>query len=158
MPEFIPGGGIFIGKRAILNSGCVIGKNSIINTGALVEHGCNISNHVNLSPLAVLNGDVFVGEGSFIGSSSVTIGQIKIGNWAVIGAGAVVINNVDSYTTVAGVPAKVINICPRKFRDKERERNFGVATLKGEHLYGDDESAAKCDTGLDNKGVSTDNV
>ena len=31
----------------------------------------------------------------------------------------------------------------------ETERNFGVATLKGEHLYGDDESAVKCDTRLD---------
>ena len=39
--------------------------------------------------------------------------------------------------------------CPRKFRDKESERNFGVATLKSEHLYSDDESEAKCDTGLD---------
>ena len=54
--------------------------------------------------------------------------------------------------TLKSTPCKksINNInCPRKFRDKERERNFGVATLKGEHLYGDDESAAKCDTGLD---------
>ena len=43
--------------------------------------------------------------------------------------------------------------CPRKFRDKESERNFGVATLKSEHLYGDDESAAKCDTGLDSSNL-----
>lgn len=101
-------GGIFVGKRAIINSGAKIGYNCIINTGALVEHGCFVGNHVNVSTYSILNGDVKVQDGSFIGSSSVSIGQIKIGEWAVIGAGAVVIKNVDSNTTVAGVPAKVI--------------------------------------------------
>lgn len=102
-------GGIFVGKRAIINSGAEIGYNCIINTGALVEHGCFVGNHVNVSTYSILNGDVKVQDGSFIGSSSVTIGQIEIGQWATVGAGAVVIRNVDSNTTVAGVPAKIIN-------------------------------------------------
>ena len=101
-------GSIFVGKRAIINSGAKIGYNCIINTGALVEHGCFVGNHVNVSTYSILNGDVKVQDGSFIGSSSVSIGQIEIGQWATVGAGAVVIKNVDSYITVAGVPAKVI--------------------------------------------------
>ena len=56
----------------------------------------------------MLNGDVIVGEGSFIGSCSVTIGQLVIGNWSTVGAGAVVINDIGNNVTVAGVPAKVI--------------------------------------------------
>ena len=61
--------------------------------------------------------------------------------------------------------------CPRKFRDKEysaeqklpvagfergrRERNFWVAYWKGEHLDGDENSAAvKCDTRLVSKTLS----
>lgn len=106
-------GGIFVGKRAIINSGAKIGYNCIINTGALVEHGCFVGNHVNVSTYSILNGDVKVQDGCFIGSSSVSIGQIKIGEWAIIGAGAVVIKNVDSNTTVAGVPAKVIKTIVR---------------------------------------------
>lgn len=101
-------GGIFVGKRAIINSGAKIGYNCIINTGALVEHGCFVGNHVNVSTYSILNGDVKVQDGSFIGSSSVSIGQIEIGKWATVGAGAVVIRNVSSNTTVAGVPAKII--------------------------------------------------
>ena len=38
-----------------------------------------------------------------------TIGQLKIGEWSTVGAGAVVIEDVENGVTVAGVPAKVIN-------------------------------------------------
>ena len=37
-----------------------------------------------------------------------TIGQLKIGAWSTVGAGAVVVRNVEPKTTVAGIPAKVI--------------------------------------------------
>ena len=67
-----------------------------------------VYNHVNLSTNSVINGDVVVEDGSFIGSCSVTIGQLHIGKWSTVGAGAVVIRNVDDHVTVAGVPARVI--------------------------------------------------
>lgn len=102
------GTGCFVGKMAIINSQSVVGNNCIINTKSLVEHGCRLMDHVNLSTNAVLNGDVVVGEGSFIGSCSVTIGQREIGCWATVGAGAVVIKTVGDSITVAGVPAKII--------------------------------------------------
>lgn len=93
---------------AIINSKSIIGNNCIINTKALIEHGCHVSDHVNLSTNSVINGDVEVGEGSFIGSCSVTIGQRSIGCWSTVGAGAVVIHSVGNNITVAGVPAKII--------------------------------------------------
>lgn len=56
----------------------------------------------------MINGDVEVGDGSFIGSCAVTIGQVKIGNWSTVGAGSVVIHDVGDGVTVAGVPARFI--------------------------------------------------
>ena len=44
---------------------------------------------------------------------------------------------------------KAYKYCPGKFRSRSLLRNFGAATLKGEHLYGDDESAVKGYTGAD---------
>lgn len=107
-PKAVLGTGCFIGKFAVVNSKAFVGDDCIINTRALVEHGCIVSNHVNLSTNAVINGDVQIGEGSFVGSCSVTIGQLTIGTWSTVGAGAVVIRNVEDRVTVAGVPAKVI--------------------------------------------------
>ncbi len=49
---------------------------------------------------------------------------------------------------------QIIKNCPRKFRDKELERNFGAAPLKGEQLYGCDEQAECCDTGLNCEIIS----
>src|SRR5699024_907402 len=48
-PKAVLGTGCFIGKFAVVNSKSVIGNNCIINTRALVEHGCIVSDHVNLS-------------------------------------------------------------------------------------------------------------
>ena len=107
-PEARIGNGCFFGKMSIVNSKAVIGNNCIINSKALVEHGCIVHDHVNISTNAVINGDVEIGEGSFIGSCSATIGQRKVGCWSTVGAGAVVIKDVDDEVTVAGVPAKMI--------------------------------------------------
>lgn len=107
-PEAAIGTGCFFGKLSIVNSKSVIEDDCIVNTKALVEHGCTVHAHANLSTNSVINGDVIIGEGSFIGSSSVTIGQKIIGQWSTVGAGAVVIENVGDGITVAGVPAKVI--------------------------------------------------
>ena len=93
---------------AIVNSNAVVGDNCIVNTKALLEHGCYLDRHVNISTNSVLNGDVYVEDGAFVGSSSVTIGQLRIGAWSTVGAGAVVVRNVEPLTTVAGIPAKVI--------------------------------------------------
>lgn len=102
------GRGCFVGKMSIINAGAMIGDNVIINTKSLVEHGSKIESHVNLSTNAVLNGEVYVKECAFIGSSSVTICQKTIGKNAIIGAGAVVINDIPDNVTAVGVPAKVI--------------------------------------------------
>lgn len=84
------------------------GDNVVINTMALVEHGSSVENHANISTKAVLNGDVLIGEGTFVGSGSVVIGQLSVGSWSIVGAGAVVTKDVESGVTVAGVPARVV--------------------------------------------------
>ena len=75
----------------------------------MVEHGCNIQDHVNLSTNSTLNGDVIVEEGGFVGSGAIINGQLRIGTWALVGSGTVVIRDVRPNTTVVGVPAKEIS-------------------------------------------------
>ena len=44
----------------------------------------------------------------WIGSRVIVMGGVKIGNGAIIGAGAIVTKDVPDYTVVAGIPAKII--------------------------------------------------
>ena len=102
------GRGCFIGKMSIVNAEATIGDNVVVNTKSLVEHGSKIESNVNLSTNVVLNGEVYVKEGTFLGSSSIVICQKTIGKNAIIGAGAVVIEDIPDDVTAVGVPAKVI--------------------------------------------------
>lgn len=49
-----------------------------------------------------------IGNDVFIGDSAIIMRGVKIGDGAIIGAGAVVTKDVDSYSIVAGVPARLI--------------------------------------------------
>ena len=54
------------------------------------------------------NASVEIGEGSWIGTKAVIVGDVKIGRHCVIGAGSVVTKDVPDYSIVVGSPAKVI--------------------------------------------------
>lgn len=102
------GYGTVIMPQAVINAGAVVGNHSIINTGAIVEHDNNLSDYVHISPHATLTGGVDVGQGAHVGAGANIIPNIHLGSWTVIGAGATVIEDIPSYTTAVGIPAKII--------------------------------------------------
>ena len=99
----IIGQGNFIAKNAIVNILAKIGDYCILNTGCIIEHECVIANGVHIAPGALLLGGVKVGEQTFIGSNSVIKENVTI-----IGAGAVVINDVADHSKIVGNPGKAI--------------------------------------------------
>ncbi len=102
------GTGNFIGKMAIVVAGSKIGNNNLINSKALIEHRCTIGEHTNLSTGSIINGEVVVEDGVYLGSGAICNGQIKLGKYSVVGSGSVVLKDVEPFTTVVGVPAKII--------------------------------------------------
>jgi acetyltransferase-like isoleucine patch superfamily enzyme len=52
--------------------------------------------------------DIVIGRGCYIGSGAIIIGPLTIGDYAVVGAGAVVTRDVAAASFVAGVPARLI--------------------------------------------------
>lgn len=66
--------------------------------------------------------DIIVGKGVWICSRAVVLGPCKIGDHAVIAAGAVVTGDVSAYSMVAGIPAKNIKSLPVK--DSELQAIF----------------------------------
>ncbi len=51
----------------------------------------------------------FIGDDVFLGSGTMLVAPIKIGEGAKTGAGSVVTKDVDAGVTVAGVPAKKLS-------------------------------------------------
>jgi len=102
------GRGTVIFAGTVIQPDTVVGDHVILNTGVTVDHDCMIGNFVHLAPGVHLAGSVVVEEGGFLGVGSVVIPGQKVGQWATVGAGAVVIRDVSPLDTVAGVPAKPI--------------------------------------------------
>lgn len=93
---------------AVINVDAHIGQSCIVNTGAVVEHDCRLHDAVHLSPNAALSGHTEVGKCSWMGIGSVTRESIVIGSNVIVGAGAVVVDNVPDSVTVAGNPAVIL--------------------------------------------------
>ncbi len=104
--EVIIGEGTVVMANACINSSVKIGKHCIINTGAIIEHDNIIENYVHTSPNVALGGTVKIGEDTHIGIGATVKNNIEICNNCVIGAGAVVVKNIEEKGIYVGVPAR----------------------------------------------------
>lgn len=96
-------------------------KNSVIGSGSQISHfsyvgDATVGENVNIGAGTVTcNYDGFekhrtvIGDGALIGSNTMLIAPVKIGNFARTGAGAVVRSDVCTGETVVGVPAKSLD-------------------------------------------------
>lgn len=93
---------------AIINADAVIGDGCIINTNASLDHECMISDFVHIAPGCSISGCVSIGEGTFVGTGTNIIDKIKIGSWCQIGAGSVLVSDIESNSLAYGVPARTV--------------------------------------------------
>lgn len=113
-PQSIIGKNVKIGKGtvimagAIVNSEAIIGKFCILNTKVSLGHDSNLKKYSSLAPNSTIGGNVKIGTCSAICLGANVIQGINIGKHAIIGAGSLIVRNVDSYSMVYGVPAKTI--------------------------------------------------
>lgn len=98
--------GTVIMANTVINTSAKIGKHCIINTGAIVEHDDIISDYVHISPNAALGGTVNIGECTHIGIGASVKNNINITSKCIIGAGSVVVKDIDKSGTYVGVPAR----------------------------------------------------
>ncbi|MGA7304152.1 MAG: acyltransferase [Rhodothermales bacterium] len=53
-------------------------------------------------------GDISIGSDTWIGASAIILPGVRIGSGCIIGAGSVVTRDIEDWTIVAGVPAKLV--------------------------------------------------
>lgn len=117
------GEGTLIYEGAILTTNIKVGNHVIISPKCGIGHDSIIKDYVSLLWNVNISGNDIIEEGVMMGSASTVIQGKKIGKGSTVGAGAVVIDNIDSYSTVVGVPAKVIKV---DYERREREYEEGL--------------------------------
>ncbi len=126
---------------AVLGENCNLGQNVFIGRDVSIGSNVKIQNNVSVYEGVVLENDVFCGPsavftniktprssyprnsaedygktvvktGASIGANATVICGVTIGEYALVGAGAVVTNNVAAHAVVVGNPGKVVGwIC-----------------------------------------------
>jgi UDP-2-acetamido-3-amino-2,3-dideoxy-glucuronate N-acetyltransferase len=133
------------GDHSFVESNVNIGNRVTVKNGVAIWHGVTIEDDVFLGPNCVLTNDLFprskayhsediptlIKKGASIGANATIICGITIGEYAMVGAGAVVKKNVLPFNLVAGVPARVI----------------GYVSLNGDKLEFDSNNIARDSSG-----------
>jgi len=107
----------FVGHNATLEPGVFVMAHSYIGPGAVIGECCtlkahaSVSHHVKLGALthvsvgAIVGAYVEVGKAADISMGARVLEKRNVGDFAVVGASALVTNNVPEGDVVAGVPA-----------------------------------------------------
>lgn len=74
-----------------------------------IAHNVLVGNHVVIVAGAEVSGSVNIGKGAWIGPNACIKERVTIGEYALIGMGAVVLRDVPPNTTWVGSPARCIN-------------------------------------------------
>ena len=112
-----------IGKSVYIDTNVMIGNNCKIQNFASIYQGVTLGNNVFVGPHVCFTNDVYpraflwdenrlektlVKDGASIGANATILAGITIGEYAMVGAGAVVTKDVPDYSLVLGNPAKVV--------------------------------------------------
>lgn len=140
---------------AVIGEQCSLGQNVFVANGVVLGKNVKVQNNVSLYEGVICEDDVFLGpsmvftnvynprsavsrkdeyrqtwveQGVTIGANATILCGIRIGAYAFIGAGAVVLQDVAAYALLVGNPA----------------RQVGWMSAYGERLYFDEQNLAIC--------------
>lgn len=144
------GAGCNLGRNVYIDAGVTVGDRVKVQNNVSVYAGVRLADEVFVGPSAVFTNDrvprstgewevspTLVHKGASIGANATVIAGVEIGEYAMVGAGAVVVRSVARHEVVVGNPARRIGwVC----------RCGAVRTREGE---GTQLSCSACGTRLE---------
>lgn len=114
----IIGEGTRIGTHSVIDGNVQIGSGNNLQTGVYLPPGTKVGSNIFMGPFVTVTNDkypptpkvsgVTISNNAAIGCRALLIAGIRIGEGALVGAGAVVTKDVPARTVVLGVPAKAV--------------------------------------------------
>lgn len=108
-----------LGKNVYIDAGVTVGSRVKIQNNVSVYHGVTIADDVFLGPSCVFTNDRYpraagawqvvhteVQQGASVGANATIVCGVTLGEWCVVGAGAVVTRSVLPHQLVLGNPAR----------------------------------------------------
>jgi sugar O-acyltransferase (sialic acid O-acetyltransferase NeuD family) len=102
------GDGCVLGRGVIISNDCVIGNHCTFNSKAMVGHDCKLGNFCNLNAGSFIGGECLIDDGVTVHTYGIVTPRLHIEQNAVVGAGSIVVKNVEAGRTVFGNPAREI--------------------------------------------------
>jgi len=156
-------------KGSIIGENCVIGQNVFVGENVILGNNVKIQNNVSVYSGVICEDDVFLGpsmvftnvmnprsninrknefkptlvkRGATIGANATIICGVTIGEYAFVGAGAVVTKSIKPFALVVGNPA----------------RQVGWVSVRGIKLHFNDQGIAMCPEGKDKYLLNNDEL
>lgn len=139
-------------KNAIIGKKCSLGQNVNVGSKAVIGNNVKIQNNVSVYDDVIIEDDVFCGpsmvftnvinprafierkheykktivkKGASIGANATIVCGVTIGEYALIGSGAVVTKDVPPYALMVGVPARQIGwVCKCGVTLKKEDEHY----------------------------------
>lgn len=102
--------GCIIAAGARVTTNITLGAHVDLHVNATIGHDAVLDEFAGVYPGATVSGNVYLGPGATIGTGANVLPGVTVGEGAFVGAGAVVTRDVAPDTTVAGVPARPIDV------------------------------------------------
>lgn len=157
-------------KDSVIGENCNIGQNVVVSPGCVIGNNVKIQNNVSVYTGVILEDDVFCGpsmvftnvinprshverkdeykqtivrRGASIGANATIICGNSLGEYAFVGAGAVVTQDVPAHAVVFGAPAKIRSwVC-----------NCGLK-LPFSAEFGDEDGECSCGKRYEKRGLT----